>query len=239
MPNTVISISGAERQRWEQESENDFELSTQRPIFQKVSYPPRISLNGLLISLLATLLLVATGFLMIQIPSPLGWAAPAPKPLINYTFQLPTALFLATLLGPFMGPMVVLLFLAIGLLAFPIFANGGGLQYLSQPGFGYLVGVFIMAYPLSKRFHKAFQKQDNASRSLKILTQALAAVLMVHLIGISYLIGLTLAHQIPFSDLGGWIVRLSIETAPYDFLSTTVLLCLVRQVRLALWLVLY
>jgi biotin transport system substrate-specific component len=237
--NTVISISGAERQRWEQEPDSDFELASQRPLFQKVSYPPRISLNGLLISLLATIFLVITGFVMVQLPSPLGWFTPPPKPMMGYTFQLPAALFLATLLGPFMGPMIIGLFLAIGLMVFPIFANGGGLQYLTQPGFGYLLGVLLMAYPLSKRFHKAFQKQDNASRSLKILVQALAAVLMVHLVGIVYLVGLTLAHQIPFGELGGWILRLSVETAPYDFLATMTLLCLVRQVRLALWLALY
>lgn len=237
--NTVISISGVERQQWEQTPESDFELANQRPLFQKVSYPPRISLNGLLVSLLAVILLISTGFVMVQLPSPPGWFAPEPKPLMSYTFQLPVALFLGTLLGPFMGPMVIALFLAVGLLVFPIFANGGGLQYISQPGFGYLLGVFLMAYPLSKRFHKAFQKQDNASRSLKILVQALAAVLMVHLIGIFYLVGLTLAHQIPFGELGGWILRLSVETAPYDFLATAMLLCLVRQVRLALWLALY
>jgi len=236
---TVISISGTERQQWEQQAETDFELASQRPIFQKVSYPPRISVNGLLISMLATILLIASGFVMVKIPSPLGWMASGPKPLMSYSFQLPTALFLATTLGPFMGPMVILLFLAIGLVLFPVFANGGGLQYLAQPGFGYLLGLLVMAHPLSKRFHKAFQKQDNASRSLKILGQALAAVLMVHLIGVFYLIGLTLAHQIPFGELGGWILRLTVETAPYDFLATTILLCLVRQVRLALWLVLY
>lgn len=237
--NTVISISGVERQRWEPEHDSDFELTRQRPIFQKVAYPPRISLNGLLLILLGTLVLIATGFIIVQIPSPLSMFSGPFKPMMSYTFQLPVALFLATLLGPFMGSAIILLFLGVGLLAFPVFANGGGIQYLAQPGFGYLLGMLIMAYPLSKRFHKAFQKQDNASRSLKILGQALAAVLMVHLIGIVYLIGLTIAQQIPLGDLGGWILRLSVESAPYDFIATAVLLCLVRQVRLALWLVLY
>jgi biotin transport system substrate-specific component len=235
----VISISGAERQNWEQESEVDFDLNTQRPIFQKVSYPPRISLNGLLISLLATLLLVMMGFVIIQLPSPLGLTMPDPRPQMSYSFQIPVALFVATLLGPFMGPAAIILFLALGLFLFPVFANGGGMPYLLQPGFGYLLGTLLMAYPLSKRFHKAFQKQDNASRSLKILGQALAAVLLIHLTGMVYLLGLSIAHQVPFGDLGGWILRLSVETMPYDLLATAIMLCLVRQVRLALWLVLY
>jgi biotin transport system substrate-specific component len=237
--NTVISISGVDRQQWESEVDDEFDLSGQRPIFQKVAYPPRISLNGLLISLLSTLLIVVMGFVIIQLPSPLGIGASDPRPMISYSFQIPTALFIATLLGPFMGPAAIIVFLTIGLMFFPVFANGGGMQYMLQPGFGYLVGLLLMAYPLSKRFHKAFQKQDNASRSLKILGQALAAVMLMHCVGILYLIGLTLAHQIPFGDLGGWILRLSVETAPYDLLATAVLLCMVRKVRLALWLVLY
>lgn len=238
--NTVIPISGVENpQQWETEADDDFDFSNQRPIFQKVAFPPRISLNGLLISLITTLLLVVMGFVIVQLPSPLGIGSHDPRPMMSYTFQLPVALFIATLLGPFMGPAVIMLFLATGLMFFPVFANGGGLQYLLQPGFGYLIGVLLMGYPLSKRFHKAFQKQDNASRSLKILGQALAAVMMVHLVGIMYLIGLTIAHQIPFNELGGWILRLTIETAPYDFISTAILLCMVRKVRLALWLVLY
>jgi len=237
--NTVIEISGAERQQWEPENEHDFELTRQRPIFQKIAYPPRISLNGLLLVLLSTLLLIASGFMTVQIPSPLGMFSGPVKPMMSYTFQLPLALFLATLLGPFMGSAVILLFLGVGLLAFPVFANGGGLQYILQPGFGYLLGMLFIAYPLSKRFHKAFQKQDNTSRSLKILGQALVAVLLVHLVGIVYLIGLSVAQQIPLGDLGGWILRLSIENVPYDFVATGILLCLIRQVRLALWLVLY
>ena len=231
--------SGSRAQQWQQEQDAEFDLTSQRPIFHKVSYPPRISLNGLLVGLLSTISLVVSGFVLVQVPSPLSWFGPAPQAMMPYSLQLPLGLFLATLLGPFMGPAVVILFLTVGLFFFPVFANGGGLHYVFQPGFGYLLAIFLMAWPLSKRFHKAFQRPGQASRSLKIIVQALAAVFMVHLLGIAYLIVLTMTHQLSMHDLFGCVLRLSLEPLPYDFLATTLLLCLVRQVRLALWLVLY
>ncbi len=234
----VISISGLERP-WEADANEGLNLFGQRSWFQKVAHPPRISLNGLLLCLLATILLVVSGFLPLTLPSPLGLANPEPRPMMTYSLQLPMALFVATVLGPYMGPAAVLLFIGLGLFAFPLFANGGGLAYLFQPGFGYLLGVLIMAYPLSSCFHKAFQRPGQGSRSLKVLTQALAAIGLVHGIGLAYLIGLTLAHQVPFSDLGGWMLRLSVETFPYDLLATASLLCAVRLTRLLLSLALY
>lgn len=242
--NTIISIAGVSRQQPSDFEESDFDaLPQQKPILQKVTFPPRLSLNGILISLLCTLLLVMMGFITINIPSPLniGTHATAYNQLtmIQYTFQIPMALFVGAFLGPFMGVASVLLLLVIGLAFFPIFANGGGWHYTLQPGFGYLLGALIVAYLLGKSFYKAFQKQGNASRSLKIFLHAVSAVLLVHILGVAYLVGLTVAGQIPLDQLPGWILRLTIETMPYDMLATAVFLCLVRQVRLALWLVLY
>lgn len=244
--NTVISIAGIENAEDENEThapEVSLEGSGQKPLFQRVSYPPRISLNGILIGLLSVLLLVVIGFVPVSLPSPLNIGTPAATyaelSKIQYTFQLPLALFIGALLGPFMGTASVLIFLVLGLGFYPLFANGGGWQYVFQPGFGYLLGTLCMAYLLGKTFHKCFQKQGNVSRSLKIFTNAFAAVFMMHAIGMVYLVGLTLSGHLPFAELGGWMLRLTVETAPYDMLATAIFLCMVRQIRLALWLVLY
>jgi biotin transport system substrate-specific component len=183
------------------------------------------------------------GFVSINIPSPLniGTHATAYNQLtmIQYSFQIPTALFVGAFLGPFMGTAAVLLLLVIGLAFFPIFANGGGWHYTSQPGFGYLLGALIVACLLGKSFYKAFQKEGNTSRSLKIILNAVFAVLLVHALGGFYMVGLAITKQVPFAQVPGWILRLTIETMPYDIVVTAVFLCLVRQIRLALWLVLY
>jgi hypothetical protein len=62
---------------------------------------------------------------------------------------------------------------------------------------------------------------------------------MVHLLGGLCLVGLTFAGFVAWENLGAWLYHLSLEKMPYDFLATTVLLALVRQIRLGLWLVLY
>lgn len=244
---TVISISGIEKANEETlappVAELPLEGSSQRPLFQRASYPPRISLNGLLIGMLSVLLLVVMGFVPVSLPSVLNIGSDATSyeqlSKLQYTFQIPLALFIGALLGPFMGTASVLLFLVVGLAVYPVFANGGGWQYVFQPGFGYLLGTLCMAYLLGKTFHKAFQKHGNVSRSLKIFTSAFTAVLLVHVIGVVYLLGLAIGGQLAWAELPGWILRLSVETAPYDMLATAVFLCMVRQIRLALWLVLY
>jgi biotin transport system substrate-specific component len=248
---TVISIVGIDKAAPENPQEGfqvpapglDSESEHRRPLLQRASYPPRISLNGILVGLLCTLLLVVIGFVPVSLPSPLNIgghaAAYSQLSMIQYTCQLPLALFIGALLGPFMGTASVLLFVLVGLGVEPVFANGGGWQYVTQPGFGYLLGAVIMAYLVGKTFHKAFLKQDNASRSLKLFGQAIAAVAVLHLLGMLYLVGLSVLGQLPWSELPGWMLRLSVETAPYDLLSTAIFLCMVRQIRLALWLVLY
>lgn len=248
---TVISLVGidktgnaeaADAQEFQPAASVDLD-EPRRPLLQRASYPPRISLNGILVGLLCTLLLVVIGFVPVSLPSPFNigghFTDYSQLTMIRYTCQIPLALFIGALLGPFMGTASVLLFLVIGLGVYPVFANGGGWYYVSQPGFGYLLGAVIMAHLVGKTFHKSFQKQDNASRSLKIFGNALAAVVCLHLIGVMYLLGLTAFGQLSLAELPGWILRLSVETAPYDLLSTAIFLCMVRQIRLALWLVLY
>jgi biotin transport system substrate-specific component len=214
-----------------------------RSWLHRVSYPPRISLNGMLIGLLCLLLLVMIGFVPVSLPSPLNIGRTVTDysqlTLIRYTFQLPIALFMAALLGPFMGTGVVFLFLVLGVAVFPVFANGGGWHYLSEPGFGYLLGTLFAASILGKTFHKAFQKRDQSSRSLKLLARSLAGVALLHGAGLVYLLVLSLTGQLPWAELPGRALRLTVETAPYDLIATFVFLCLVRQFRLALWLVLY
>jgi biotin transport system substrate-specific component len=159
--------------------------------------------------------------------------------LMHYTLQLPMALFIAALLGPFAGTMAVALYILIGLAVAPVFANGGGWPYVLQPGFGYWLGILTASVLLGRSFYRAFQKEDGGSCSLKLLRQIFGSVLTVHGVGVAYLIVLVLLRQVPPADLPGWALRLTLEPLPYDLLAASVLLCLVRQARLALWMVLY
>lgn len=219
---------------------DDMLTSRPKPIFHRVSYPPRLSLNGLLIALLCTVLLVFIGFIQAPLPSPLSWGqSPQPENLIQYGFTIPLALFVGAFLGPFMGTAALVLYLGIGLFVAPIFANGGGLSYLLQPSFGYLLGGLMAGHFLANSFHRIFQKSNQFRRSLKLLSLTLASVLLVHTLGIAYLAGVTVLQQVPWTDFFGYVLRFSVEPFPYDLLATGIFLCMVRQIRLSLWWALY
>ncbi len=234
--NRVISL-------WELDKQDGMEgwdglAAPPRPIMHKVSYPPRLSLNGLLIAAIMTTLLVVAGFMPLALPSPLNLLNDG-NDWMGYSFQLPLALFIGAFLGPFLGSGSILLFLLGGLLMYPVFANGGGLTYVLQPGFGYLAGMLALAYLNGKTFHKVFQKHEAQSRSLKLLAVAASSVVVVHLLGLIYLTGLAVSGQVAWGDWPGYALRLSLEPFAYDLAATALLLCLVRQLRLCLWVVLY
>lgn len=69
-----------------------------------------------------------------------------PVPYVPFTLQF---LFTATaglLLGPVRGAVSVAIYILLGLLGLPIFASGGGISYILQPSFGYLVGFAVGAW---------------------------------------------------------------------------------------------
>lgn len=60
--------------------------------------------------------------------------------VVPITFQLFFCIYSGLLLGARNGLMSQLLYLLIGLIGLPVFTYGGGLQYLFNPTFGYIIG---------------------------------------------------------------------------------------------------
>lgn len=69
-----------------------------------------------------------------------------PTPLVPFTLQFLFCTFAGLLLGSKQALYSQSLYIFIGLIGVPIFANGGGLTYLLQPTFGYLIGFAACAY---------------------------------------------------------------------------------------------
>ena len=63
-----------------------------------------------------------------------------PVPVVPFTLQYLFTMLAGILLGGRRGALAVCVYLALGLAGLPIFAQGGGLSYLLQPSFGYLIG---------------------------------------------------------------------------------------------------
>jgi len=63
-----------------------------------------------------------------------------------YTLQFLFTLLAGLVLGARLGALAVGAYVLLGLVGVPVFAMGGGLGYLFQPTFGYLLGFIVQAY---------------------------------------------------------------------------------------------
>jgi len=73
-----------------------------------------------------------------------------PIPYIPLTLQTLMVMFSGLLLGGRLGALSQLVYLLVGLLGIPIFAQGGGPGYVLQPTFGYLLGFVPGAYVIGR-----------------------------------------------------------------------------------------
>lgn len=65
---------------------------------------------------------------------------------VPITFQVSFATLAGLLLGKKYGALSVLLYVVLGLIGLPVFAKGGGIGYVMQPTFGYLLGFIGGAF---------------------------------------------------------------------------------------------
>lgn len=104
-----------------------------------------------------------------------------PVPVVPFTLQLEFVLLAGILLGPKLGALSVIVYVVIGLLGVPVFANGGGITYIFQPSFGYLIGFILGAFVTGL----IANKEKNPS-FLRVLTGSLLGLAIVYIFGMVY-----------------------------------------------------
>jgi len=140
-----------------------------------------------------------------------------PVPYVPFTLQTLMVMFAGLILGSRGGALSQLLYLVLGLMGLPIFAQGGGPAYVLQPSFGFLLGFIPGAYVIGKIL------EGPRDLSLPRVIAALAAGQgVVYLFGLSYLylnLNLILNKSVsPFAVLtAGCLIFL-----PGDVLKTAV-----------------
>ena len=69
-----------------------------------------------------------------------------PVPVVPFTLQFLFTMLAGLLLGGRRGAMSVGVYILLGLVGLPVFAEGGGFWYILKPSFGYLLGFMLAAY---------------------------------------------------------------------------------------------
>lgn len=105
-----------------------------------------------------------------------------PIPIVPFTLQSFFCILSGLLLGAKKGMLSQLLYVVTGLIGIPVFTQGGGIQYIFQPTFGYLIGFILGAYVIGR-----------LSEKVKILTIkniffiSLIGLLIVYILGLIYM----------------------------------------------------
>lgn len=69
-----------------------------------------------------------------------------PVPVVPFTLQFLFTTLAGVLLGSRLGAISVIIYIALGLMGVPVFAEGGGPGYIFKPSFGYLPGFALGAW---------------------------------------------------------------------------------------------
>jgi len=117
-----------------------------------------------------------------------------PIPYVPFTLQFLFCAFSGLLLGSKLGAISQIIYVGIGLLGFPIFTQGGGISYIFNPTFGYLLGFIVAAYVIGK-----ISENIKNIRFIKCFFTVLVGLFFVYLLGVIYLYGiynLYLGHKV-------------------------------------------
>ncbi len=118
-----------------------------------------------------------------------------PLPIVPITLQTLMVWLSGYFLGYFYGALSQILYLIIGLIGFPVFAQGGGPAYILQPTFGYLLGFPLSAAIIGWMIHGSNRIMTfsdviahlKRASAVRILSAGILGMLAVFVPGVTYL----------------------------------------------------
>lgn len=182
-------------------------------------------LNILLVLFCSFLLIVAT-FIQLDIthfiiPHDLFSNKALTKEDFLYTFsiipQIPAVLLIVGLLGRRLGLTSIIIYILMGLCSVPIFALGGGLDYLAEFGFGYILAYLPAAFLAGSFLEEEFSFKN-------ILKATFVGVMTIHFIGIIYMLMVVIFKHQGWAFIKGWILAQSVLKIAYDFVLSFIAL---------------
>lgn len=105
-----------------------------------------------------------------------------PLPIVPFTLQ-PIIVFLAgTILGSRKALLSQLVYILVGLTGIPVFTQGGGITYVLQPTFGYLIGFAIGAFVIGYIVERGGEKPSR----IRFVIATLVGTIVIYAIGAPY-----------------------------------------------------
>lgn len=109
-----------------------------------------------------------------------------PLPPVAFTMQIFFALLAGLMLGPRLGAASQVVYAVLGLAGLPVFAGGGGVQYVFTPGFGYVLGFIAGAYVAGRVAGGRYRPEGERWHLGRLTLAGFAGLLTCYLIGLPY-----------------------------------------------------
>ncbi len=213
--------------------------------FKYKGEPIRITLGTLIMTGLCVLLIIVATFTQITIKHPylpldtisyLSQDYLSDSDILHhfiktyqYIPQIPVVFFIVALMGRKFGILSIIGYIILGFF-FPIFALGGGIKYLFEYGFGY-----ILAFLPAVFFAGTLLKGKVAF--LRVLAISTIGVITIHILGMLYMLFIATLRHAPMELVTSWIANQSGIQILYDIFFTVIAVYLGKQARKLIWIV--
>ena len=138
--------------------------------------------------------------------------------------QIPVLMFICAILGRKMASSAVILYILLGIIYAPIFALGGGIEYIKEYSFGYILAyvpaVTVVGHLLKNKY--SFKNMILAS---------ILGVLIIHLSGIIYMTLVALIKNDGLNFIKGWIYAQSGLKVLYDLIISFLAILVGKYIR--------
>ncbi len=180
----------------------------------------KIPVNNFMLGILCTLLLIGATFIDVDIkhyiiPAGFSFSKHFAYDDFIYSFsiipQIPVLMLICSALGRRLATTCACLYVAVGLFILPVFALGGGITYIAEYSFGYVIafilGVFIAGTLLNKKYS-----------FLNMILATILGVTAIHICGIAYMVLLALIKGEGSVFIQSWISAQSGLKVLYDMI---------------------
>ena len=193
----------------------------------------RIPINNFVLVILCTLLIIGATFVSVDIkhyiiPQGFSFDKSFSKEDFVYCFriipQIPILMFICSVLGKKLSVTCACLYVFLGLFVIPIFSLGGGVGYISEYSFGYIISFILGVYICGCFINKTYS-------FLNMFLGSVLGVLSIHICGIFYMIILTLIYNDGITFIKSWLVWQSGLKIFYDIVLSFVFILIGKYIH--------